>query len=158
VYAGADSEWLSIAVMTDAEWRALAAVIGAPDWIDAYRTATQRKDAEDTIDAAVARWVSERPVLDAFLTLQEHGVPASPSFSTEQLAKDPHLAARHAFVDVDHPVIGTQRVMRAPWIMSRTTCSIERHGPLLGQDNDYVLTELLGLSRDAAAGFAEALH
>jgi crotonobetainyl-CoA:carnitine CoA-transferase CaiB-like acyl-CoA transferase len=158
VYASADGEWLSIAITTDAEWGTLAALIGKPEWKQAYPTARDRKRSEDAIDAAVASWVSTRPVHDAFLALQQHGVPAAPSFTANQLAEDPHLAARGVFVDVDHPVIGTQRVMRAPWIMSETPCTIERHGPILGQDNDYVLEELLGLTTDAVEARSDAFR
>ncbi len=65
------------------------------------------------------------------------------------LSTDPHLAARRVFVEVDHPEIGVTKVMRAPWLFSHALCEIHRHGPLLGQDNEFVLEdELLGMGPD----------
>ena len=58
------------------------------------------------------------------------------------------------FVDVVHPEIGATRVLRAPWRFSDLPCAVTRHGPLMGQDNAYVLEQLLGLS-PIAAGAAE---
>ncbi len=73
-------------------------------------------------------------------------MPAFPVMNFEMLATDPHLKHRGLFVDVDHPEIGTTRVMRAPWIFSDLDCAITRHGPLMGQDTADVLHRLLGLS------------
>jgi crotonobetainyl-CoA:carnitine CoA-transferase CaiB-like acyl-CoA transferase len=61
------------------------------------------------------------------------------------LANDPHLAAREVFVEVEHPEIGAQRVMRAPWRFSQWDCRIHRAGPLLGADTEAVVGELDGL-------------
>ena len=38
--------------------------------------------------------------------------------------------------------------MRAPWLFSDASCEIRRHGPILGQDNQYVLEEMLGMAPD----------
>jgi crotonobetainyl-CoA:carnitine CoA-transferase CaiB-like acyl-CoA transferase len=149
--AGPD-EWLALAVTSDAQWQALCDLLGARELCARHATAEQRKKAEDEIDAAIEGWTRGRSARDAFLELQARGVPAAPSFTNAELAADPHLAARGAFVDVVHPVIGSARVMRAPWLFSESRCEIHRHGPLLGQDNGFVLG-LLGL----AAGESEAL-
>ena len=77
--------------------------------------------------------------------------------TNDALASDPHLAARGVFVDIDHPEIGRTRVMRAPWLFSDLECA-PRHGPLIGQDNDYVLVTLLGLSPEERAGLEEVLR
>ena len=60
---------------------------------------------------------------------------------------------------VAHPVLGTHRVMRAPWLFQGApACAIRRHGPLLGQDNDYVLGEVLGMGEAERAALAEILR
>ncbi len=65
--------------------------------------------------------------------------------SFAELATDPHLAARALFVDVQHPVLGTQRVMRAPWQFSDWECAVHRPGPFLGADTDEVLGAISGV-------------
>jgi crotonobetainyl-CoA:carnitine CoA-transferase CaiB-like acyl-CoA transferase len=156
--AAGEDEWISIAVTSQPEWRALCGLIGRIDWSEKYPDAASRKADEDEIDAAIEAWTVQRDAHEAFLLLQAQGIPAAPSLTNSQLARDAHLAARDVFVDVPHPVIGTHRLMRAPWIFrDNSVCSIRRHGPLLGQDNDHVLGELLGLSAEERAACADVL-
>ena len=61
------------------------------------------------------------------------------------------------FVDIDHPELGRTRVMRQPWLFSDLDIELH-HGPLMGQDNDYVLDTILGLSTDERAEIEEVLR
>ena len=139
-----EDDWVAIAVGTELEWSALCALIGKPTWRRDYSSANQRAQASKDIDEAVRTWTLGLTATEAFLRLQEVGVPSSPSFTNKQIAEDPHIASRGVFVEVEHPVIGTQRVMRAPWLMASSDCKIRRHGPVIGQDNPELLEELLG--------------
>jgi crotonobetainyl-CoA:carnitine CoA-transferase CaiB-like acyl-CoA transferase len=156
--AAGDDDWIAVAVTTDAAWRSLCARLGLEAMGERSATAAQRKAVEDVIDAAVAAWTRQRSSSEAFRELQAHGIPAAPSCTNAQLADDPHLAARGVFVDVDHPVIGRCRVMRAPWLFSDFECTIDRPGPLLGQDNAVVLEHLLGIPAEEHADLAEVLR
>ncbi len=60
--------------------------------------------------------------------------------------KDPHLKTRDVFKCVNHPVIGDDWVVNPPWHLSETPASIERHAPLIGEHNEKVFGELLGMS------------
>jgi benzylsuccinate CoA-transferase BbsF subunit len=156
--AAGEGAWISIAVTTDPEWRALCALMGKPELTARYPDASARKANEDLIDAEVEKWVRPHEAQAAFLLLQKHGIPSAPCLSNKALASDPHLAARDVFIDVAHPVLGDHRVMRAPWRFDDDTmCTIRRHGPLIGQDNDYVLGELLGLSAAERTALKEVL-
>jgi crotonobetainyl-CoA:carnitine CoA-transferase CaiB-like acyl-CoA transferase len=77
--------------------------------------------------------------------------------TNETLATDPHLTAREVFVDIEHPELGRTRVMRQPWLFSDLDVEV-RHGPLMGQDNDYVLDTILGLSTEERAAIQEVLR
>jgi crotonobetainyl-CoA:carnitine CoA-transferase CaiB-like acyl-CoA transferase len=52
---------------------------------------------------------------------------------------------------VQHPEAGAIPHTRAGFTLSRTSVHIERHAPVFGQDNEYVLRELLGLGDDEVA-------
>jgi crotonobetainyl-CoA:carnitine CoA-transferase CaiB-like acyl-CoA transferase len=132
-------------------------VLGRPEWVERHPTAADRRAAAAELDAAIAAWTGARTANEAFLALQQAGVPAAPVLTNADIAADPHIAARGVLVEVEHPEIGTQTVMRAPWLMARTACEIRRHGPLLGQDNEDVLRELLGLEPGAVGALAEVL-
>ncbi len=157
VYRCARDEWVAIAVGDDGDGSGLCAVLGRGDWIDAYSTAAKRRLAVDEIDAAISRWTTLRSAREAFESLHAAGVPAMAVMTNEALASDPHLAARGVFVEVDHAEIGRTRVMRAPWLFSDLDCAVTSPGPLLGQDNAYVLQQLLGLSAADVARLSEVL-
>jgi crotonobetainyl-CoA:carnitine CoA-transferase CaiB-like acyl-CoA transferase len=155
--AGPD-EWVSIAVGSDAEWQALVRAMGNPDWAldPALATAAGRKAQEDLLDARIAEWTADKSYVEAMHLLQAEGVPATPSFKAEDLFSDPHILARGQVQEVDHPVLGRRKTITSPYRLSETPARIRGTAPRLGQDNDYVLHELLGLPRDEIERLAEA--
>ena len=62
--------------------------------------------------------------------------------------RDPHLRSRGFFVDVEHPVVGRKPIMRVPWLLEPGPNGQYWSAPLLGQHNDAVFREVLGLSDD----------
>jgi len=78
--------------------------------------------------------------------LQRAGVAAGPSLSAAELIDDPHLNQRGLFLEIDHPEVGKRRMASLPArLISDPPLSYE-HAPLLGEHNQYILGELLGLS------------
>jgi crotonobetainyl-CoA:carnitine CoA-transferase CaiB-like acyl-CoA transferase len=87
--------------------------------------------------------------------LQGAGVPAGPSLHVGERYFHPHFSARNFHVDLDHPATGTDIVGGVAWKLNRTPGQLRRHAPLLGEHNDYVLRELLGLSDQEIARLRE---
>ena len=83
------------------------------------------------------------------------GVAAVPSFNAEELFSDPHLKEREFITEVEHPVLGKQVVLNPPWKFSETPPRIKKASPLLGEHNDYVFGQLLGMSDDEIARLKE---
>lgn len=150
VYRCKDNDsWVSIAVGTEEEWRALCRVLGRPElasdprFADAYT----RKKNEAELDKLITQWTKERTPHEATLLLQKASVAAMPSMSMDDLLADEHLQARGAYVTVQHPVLGKQTNVGVPWKFSRTPASIRRPGPLFGEHNPFVFGEILGLPK-----------
>jgi crotonobetainyl-CoA:carnitine CoA-transferase CaiB-like acyl-CoA transferase len=87
--------------------------------------------------------------------LQEVGVAAAPVLSNKGLAEDPHLNAREWVVEMDHPEIGWMKYSGMLWKMSKTQREGHSHAPLMGEHNEYVLGELLGIPEDEIARLIE---
>ncbi|MDD5095065.1 MAG: CoA transferase [Dehalococcoidia bacterium] len=140
-----EDKWISIAIGTEAEWRALCQITGHPEWMSDPRfiDASCRRQNQAELDKLVEGWTSERTHYEVMETLQGVGVAAVPYFTSEDLCTDPHLRHRKCFVEVEHPFIGRQTVAAPPWKLSRTPAEITRHGPLFGEHNQYVFGELL---------------
>jgi crotonobetainyl-CoA:carnitine CoA-transferase CaiB-like acyl-CoA transferase len=79
--------------------------------------------------------------------LQKSGVAAVPSFDSEELFTDPHCRERNVFVPTETATEGRLYAVAPPWKFSETPPQVTKAAPELGQDNDYVLRKLLGLSK-----------
>jgi benzylsuccinate CoA-transferase BbsF subunit len=151
-----DDAWVAIAVETDAQWAALADVLGRPAWTAEARLAAAlgRVAAREEIDAQLSAWTRERDARAVMEQLQAAGVPAGIVAGGEELYADPQLRAREFLVRYDHPLLGALELPDAPVRFRHARPHTARHGPLLGADNAYVLGELLGLSEDERQALA----
>jgi len=143
-----DDKWVSIAIATDEEWQAFCHAIAKPELIGDHRfaDATTRWQNQSELDILISQWTIDHTHYEVTEILQRVGVAAFPSMSREELAHDPHLIERGTFMEVEHPEAGRQTFLAPPWKLSATPAEIARHSPLLGEDNEYVFCELLGMS------------
>jgi benzylsuccinate CoA-transferase BbsF subunit len=88
--------------------------------------------------------------------LQCAGIPAAVVRNAETLDADPQLAHRQHYARLQHPRIGHNVIDNYGFRLSATPGGVRAPAPLLGQHNDYVLGELLGLSREDIARLTEA--
>jgi crotonobetainyl-CoA:carnitine CoA-transferase CaiB-like acyl-CoA transferase len=155
--ARGDDEWLAITVADDAEWERFAAAIGSPDWAreERFRSGAGRKAHEDDLDKLVGSWSAAVDKHEATRLLQQAEVTAGAVQNPRDLDEvDPQVAHRGTFFDLDHPVIGTARFEGTPIAFSETVQENWRSAPLLGEDNQYVFGEVLGLTDDELAELA----
>jgi benzylsuccinate CoA-transferase BbsF subunit len=139
-----DDRWVAIAAWTDEEWSRLASIIGIDDpELDSFDA---RRARVDEVEAAVAAATRTRSRDEIAATLQDAGIEAVPVQDFGDLNDDPQVAARGHFVDLTHPVMGPGLYERNGFRLSDAPGGYERSGPTLGQDNDWVLGEVLGLS------------
>ncbi len=145
-----EDRWVSIAVRNDEEWRRMCAVMGRTELATDPRFAVlaARKENEDTLEEIITAWTQERSADEVTRSLQQVGIAAYPSLDGKDMLANPQVAARGFFVELEHPEVGKRRHLGIPWKMSRTPCEVRRPAPCLGQDTDYVLGDILGLSRE----------
>lgn len=141
--AGQD-QWLVISVRDDAEWRALAGILGAGDL--AELTLTERQARHDELDARIEAWTSSRDAQAAMERLQAAGVPAGRVLDTVAIHDDPQLLARGAWVELPHPRMHPWKQPASAWRLVEANPQLRRHAPLFGEHTRQILRELLGLS------------
>lgn len=145
---GDGDRWIVIAAHTQAEWERFVTAIGNPPWAaePKFRTLFLRMRNREKLDANIARWAAGQDAEGAMATLQAAGVPAGVALNGADLCdRDPQLKARGFFARVDLPEGGFTRVPGAPMRMGLTPAEIRTPAPEVGEDNDYVLGQLLGL-------------
>jgi crotonobetainyl-CoA:carnitine CoA-transferase CaiB-like acyl-CoA transferase len=142
-----DDAWVAIAVRSQDEWRAFCQATGHSQWTDDPRFATAylRRQHRAELDALITNWTSQRTPYEVMEMLQAAGVAAMPVMNLEDQFRDPHLRAREIHLESEHPKVGLEFLHGIPWRMSDTPGRIRRPAPLLGEHNQYIFGDLLGL-------------
>jgi crotonobetainyl-CoA:carnitine CoA-transferase CaiB-like acyl-CoA transferase len=143
-----EDEWIAIAVANQKEWLALCKLIGNPAWAkkDEFSDELSRWKNQEALDKHLAAWTKGFGSYELAARLQRAGIAATPSLSTKQATHDTHLNERGFFIRTDHPVLGDVLLTGLPLKLSDSPRGNYRRAPLLGEDNHYVLGELLGYS------------
>lgn len=143
-----DDKWVVIAVSTDQEWRAFCDVAGNPHWSEDERFSDRfsRWKNQDEVDKLIRDWTKDYTPYEVMHTLQEAGIAAGPSLNMEELVNDPHIKQRGMFVEINHPEAGKTLSWHAPWKLSAFPNQISKPAPLIGEHNEYVFKELIGMS------------
>ena len=143
-----EDRWCAIAVFTDDEWKSFCKVIDQPALVRDARFATLslRKQNEDELDGIVEEWTVKHYPREVMDLMQASGVAAGVVADAKDQAEDPQLRHYNFFEERDHPIIGKIPFYHGPCFrLSETPYEIGR-ATMIGEHNEYVFTELLGLS------------
>jgi len=144
-----EDKWVTIAVACEEEWDALRQVVGDGRLEDGrFADAPSRWQNQEALDQLIGEWTASHSQEEVTEALQKAGVAAMPLLDGPALVQDAHLRERGVLEPLQHPTIGERLTVSPPWKLSRTPAQIRRPGPLLGEHNQYVLGELLGMSGD----------
>jgi benzylsuccinate CoA-transferase BbsF subunit len=121
---GLADRWIAIACWTDAERARLVELAGND----------------------VAEWTRAHTRTELADQLQAVGIEAVPVQDFGDLHRDPQLAHRRHFEPLTHPYLGDGLYERNGFRLSTDDGGYDRAGPTLGQDNGWVLGDLLGLT------------
>jgi crotonobetainyl-CoA:carnitine CoA-transferase CaiB-like acyl-CoA transferase len=148
LYPCAEGEWISIAVQGDEEWRALCEAMDQPSLAGRYPDLRSRRRNVRELDDKLAAWTGTRTARELADELRSRGVAAFKSLNSIDLVSDETLWQREFYSHVTDRAQRSIPIVGAPWRMSATPPTIGRAAPHLGEQNDYVLGELLGLSAE----------
>ena len=145
--AGED-RWVTIAATNEEQWQSLARAMDAAGLASdpRFATAGQRRENHDELDRIISEWTIGQEAYEVTQKLQDAGVPSGPVLRGPDLLADPHYKDRGTFVTVDHPQVGPKQYPGIPWKMSVTPGQVRWPSPTLGQHNEEVYGELLGMT------------
>jgi|FaiFalDrversion3_1042247.scaffolds.fasta_scaffold00794_3 crotonobetainyl-CoA:carnitine CoA-transferase CaiB-like acyl-CoA transferase len=151
-----EDRWVAIAVHDDGQWRAFCQASGHPQWLEDPRFATflARKRHEALLEELVADWTSRHSAEEVEGRLQAAGVPASIVWRIVECAQEPQLRAWGHFQEAEHAQLGQVVLEGCRFHLSRTPARLRWAGPLLGQHNQLVLSQFLGLTEEEIAELA----
>ena len=159
--------WCAIAVATPEQWDGFRRAMGSPQWCDApeYATLQSRQAHQEQLDALITQWTAQLSPDEVMQRMQREGVPAALVSQGDDLYHSPHLAARDFYRPTPYYV--AQRGAPAwewekrdslawttPARLSDTPMEFG-HYSNVGEDNDYVFREILGMSANEIESLTE---
>ena len=141
-------QWVAIACRDDRDWAAIVAVVD-DDWARDPRFATidGRIAHQEELDERMRHWCAARDRFAIQAQLLAAGVPGvAVQLPEERIDHDPGTTEFGLWPWVEHREMGRVRVDGLPYHLSETDWSIENPAPVLGEHNDMVFGEVLGLS------------
>ncbi len=152
-----EDRWCVIGVFSEIEWETLCDILGRPDWTreERFSDLSKRTENKEDLDKFLEQWTQERSPEEVVNLLQQGGVAAGVVQNAEDLANDPHLIARDFFIPLEHPVLGKIVGDASPIKFKKNSRDKWRPAPLLGEDNRYVYTELLGFTEGELSSYIE---
>jgi benzylsuccinate CoA-transferase BbsF subunit len=149
-----DDCWIAISVFTDEEWKSLCEVLGSPAWVKKaeFSTISERKRNENELEKLLSSWTINHTPQNAEDILQRAGIPANIVAKPSDVYEDQQLQYRNYFVRLNHPEMGKPAFEpQACFLLSKTPRKLVRPTPCLGEHNEYVFKELLGMTDDEIA-------
>jgi succinyl-CoA---D-citramalate CoA-transferase len=147
-YPTSDGDYIVIGANADTVFSRLAKALGYPEWAQDERYATHhaRGEYQEELDVMISDWTKKHTADETLAVMNEAGVPAGKLFTAKDMVEDPHYAARENVVTVEDPEIGPFPMQNVVPRLSETPGEVRWTGPTLGQHNDEVYGEVLGLS------------
>ena len=149
------------AVRSHTEWRRFVVALGSPEWASdmRFRTLYSRIRNRSELDTLIEAWTYQHDAGESMAILQKAGIAAGVvSNGADLCERDPQLQARGYWASLKLPDGSEAKFDGIPFKLSATPASVRQCTPEIGEHNDYVFGELLGLSRgerdDLAAGGA----
>jgi len=143
-----DGHFVVLVTSSDRTFERLAIAMGREDMLtdERFHTNAVRLDNFDLTNGIVADWVKTKNRDELLEYLDEHGVPVSPIYSIADIFENEQFKARENIVEVDHPRLGKMKMPGIVPKFSETPGSIRNIGPDIGENNEDILKNLVGLS------------
>jgi crotonobetainyl-CoA:carnitine CoA-transferase CaiB-like acyl-CoA transferase len=155
-----EDRWVVIAVKSDEEWKTLCRVMEKPELAGDARFADSlnRLRNQDELDPLIEAWTINHDPGEVMVSLQQEGLAAGAVLDDRDAFNDPHLKERGFFQELTHADAGTHLYPGIMWKMSKTPNAIRMPPCGLGEHNEYVYKEILGVSDEEYSRLEETGH
>ncbi|MCK4361796.1 MAG: CoA transferase [Dehalococcoidia bacterium] len=142
--------FIRVIALTPRQWDALMRVLGNPDILqtEEWRSFMYRIGNADDLYALMLEFTTKYTMLELFEAGRREGVPIAPILDIADFYNSPHTKAREFFIEVEHPVAGKADYPGPPYKWTETLAVMKRPAPCLGEHNEEVYCQELGLSKD----------
>ena len=147
-YKTSNGKWVALSASTPASADAMFKALGIGHLLADPRFATNDARIANgaAVDEAIARAIGQRSREEIVRLFETQGLTAAPVYDIADIMEDPHFKARHTFIDLPDPELGTVTMNAPTPRLSETPGSVRWAGPPLGAHNREVYAGELGLT------------
>ena len=156
VYPTKDGSVL-VAGNQDSVWKRMATMMGQPELGDdeRFNSHVARGARQGELDDLIGEWTKQYTSEEVLAMCEEHGVPAGNIYRAPEMLADPHFAAREAIIEREHPRHENFKMQNVAPKLSATPGEVNWVGPDLGEHNEAIYGELLGMDTRTMADLEE---
>ncbi|HYK92921.1 MAG TPA: CoA transferase [Thermoplasmata archaeon] len=140
----AKDDWVVVAAPTVESLRGLQSLLGIKDprWLDSDWRLAHRPEVDEVIE----RFCRTRTAAQLERLGERNDVAISKVYDIRSIARDRHYVERGMFLEWDDPIVGRVKGAGVAPRFDSSPGGVWRGAPWLGQDNQAVLTRILGYS------------
>jgi crotonobetainyl-CoA:carnitine CoA-transferase CaiB-like acyl-CoA transferase len=142
-YQTKEGVWLTVTSGTPRSVRNVADLLGENP--EEYDTVEKQYERRGRLDDLLRSWLAERSADEALTVMAQAEVVASRIYSMADIVADPTYAERGDVIQIEDKDLGTVRMQAVIPKLANHPGAVWRTGPALGEDNDVVFREYLGL-------------
>lgn len=156
-YETSDEQWIAISASSQQTFERLARAIGRPDLPEQPEFADNPSRVENAgaLDEIIGDWFRQFTVEKAMEILEQNDVVAGPVYDIKRIFEDSHYQAREDIIEVEDPDFGSLRMQNVFPKMSRTPGQVHFAGLGLGEHNQEIYGDRLGLSEEEMESLRE---
>ena len=156
VYEAKDGH-VAINVVKDVHWEGLLRIMGRDDLIgcERFKTNKARVAHMEETDALVESWSRTRTRAEIIDLASRNRLPVAPVRDLVEVSQDPHMHERGTLEWLDHPAFGRIVVPTTPLRIHGADKVETVPSPSIGQHNDEVYGDWLGLSGEELAALKD---
>ncbi|MBW2148287.1 MAG: CoA transferase [Deltaproteobacteria bacterium] len=134
----------------EADWERFCRLVNRPDLLEDHRFRTRegRTQNHAELEPILVEILRSRTAAQWLHDMEAAGIICSPVNDIQQVVEDQQIRSRGMIAEVQHPKLGSVKVAGTPFKLSRTSCSIEKGAPDLGQHTEDILKGLLGATQE----------
>src|ERR1700712_3340480 len=150
--------WVAIHVVTEGHWQNLLRAMGRADLLDdpRFNTNPARTENMEATEALVTAWTIGLGKTEVAAIAKRHKIPAAAVRNPVEVMNDPHMHERGMLQRIDHPSLGSVILPNSPLRLHGSDRVEPIPSPSLGQHNQEVYGEWLGLGTEAVAELKRA--
>ncbi len=154
-YQTKDGKWIVLVCSTDKTFEYLTRAMKMPELMDKYAKNIDRLRDDSYMDQLIIDWMGSHDWSYIKHTCATEGVPVSLIYSMEDIANDPHYAARNNIIEMPHDKFGTIKMPNVTPVFSDTPGEVKWIGPELGSYNSEIYGDLLGKTSEEIANLKD---